>query len=291
MRVALLVPMSSLSKREILQFFNTIPRWISTLVCVVNGDNLYAVADAPRPPELSLTVVVLSDSVGKAEAIRRGLLAIESIDAIDWVAQADGRGKQALSELYRLRDEMLLQNADLTIANRYGKQNLKRQRHRQAIGRFFREIIESVYGLRLTDYFCGTRLYTREMSRHFISGQSFGYGLELEQLIIACKLNATVAEVPVKSNLQNNFTETEKIEDVFHLLLQMIPMKPDRLMLREVLSICLHKIKRRDTFDLCLPLKSGTHFRFEHNARGIDFRGSYASQTPLDVYSVIIKES
>lgn len=62
-------------------------------------------------------------------------------------------------------------------------------------------------------------------------------------------------------------------------------------MLREVLSICLHKIKRRDTFDLCLPLKSGTRFRFEHNARGIDFRGSYASQTPLDVYSVIIKES
>jgi hypothetical protein len=278
--IALVLPLADLSMQELNATFATVPPRINYIVAVLNGP-MPEISNLDRTSRV--IPVVLKSQVGKAEALRRGFLYIAQNLTVDLVAQADARGKQSLLGLEPMIDQ-LKKGLDLVTANRYASQNLSQQPHRTAIRVFFSTIMNSCFNLNFEDYLCGTRVYTEELSKHFQSSSAFGYGLEIEQLIVASQMECKTATVGIESNLQNNFTEAEKIEDVMSVLLVRIPLKQPWIDLRQALSNCLFNVKRRVTFEIELPVERKPRFRFSHNRSPLNSQPSYASQSPDDVY-------
>jgi hypothetical protein len=107
----------------------------------------------------------------------------------------------------------------LIVADRYSLQPLADQAHRRAVGAVFGGLVKVTTGYDVRDPFCGTRVYGWELASRFAAGASFGYGLELEQIMIAAANGSPVHSVPVASRRQAEHTAVLKMEENLNVLL------------------------------------------------------------------------
>jgi|GEM_PF-6912692 len=153
--------------------------------------------------------------LGKAEALRRGWEKALEDKNIETILQIDGDLKQSLWDLPKLLQYMETQKADMVLANRYAHQNIEaEQPHRNAISGILSIAVNHVTGYELPDTVCGMRAYNRKLAELFSNkSKSFGYGIEIEQILLAATINAKIASFGVKSNRQNDFTNVDKIAE------------------------------------------------------------------------------
>jgi hypothetical protein len=196
-----------------------------------------------------IRLLVLPFQVGKAEAIRRGLIRLLREKDIDAVVQIDGRQKQPPEDVSVLIDCFKKSGADMVVANRYAYKDKKLDRHRITISTTLAGIIKYFTGIDIRDAACGMRIYRVKLARQFLQLRSFGYGLEAEQLIIASLNKAQVIHAPIHSKPQEIYTSAEKIEDNLIALLayaKELSMNNDA---KATLSYFLFNIKQRNIFN------------------------------------------
>jgi hypothetical protein len=215
LRIRALIPAYSLSPANISNLINRLPEEAGIPLVVYND-----VPDSNtliRLRELEITgkiqTLILPFQVGKAEAVRRGLVELLKDENIDAIVQVDGRQKQPPEDVSVLIEHLKNSNVDMVIANRYAYQNLESDPHRKIASSVFSGIIRHFTGIDIPDAVCGTRIYRVKLAKAFLRLRSFGYGLEAEQLVIASLAHASVSYAPIHSAPQENYTPAEKIED------------------------------------------------------------------------------
>jgi hypothetical protein len=203
--------------------------------------------------EGSIRALYIPFRLGKSEAMRCGLEKLMSISQATIIAQTDGHSKQPPSHLAELVSRLMTSDADIVIADRYDARSL--DDHRAAVVIFFSSIIRHLTGYSLADTVCGTRVYARWLANIFLRRSSmFGYGFELEQLLLAATSGAQAASCPIPSKTQDSHTSAEKVEDNIATLAvyaNSLNMTRD---LRAWFSFILMSIKERQTFVTSLAI-------------------------------------
>jgi hypothetical protein len=216
MSIAAVIPASDLDADEMLQTVAALPAdWL--VVVSANGatremlDAARHLADSGR-----VALEVCEHVLGKVEAVRRGIAIALDDTATEVVVQLDGDLKQPPQQAVLLAHTLVTSSVDLIVANRYADQDLAAQQHRHALSQVMSDLLSSLTEIRVSDTVCGMRGYTRHLARVFVRElRAFGYGLEIEQLLIAAETGAAVNEIGVLSNHQANATAAEKLEDNF----------------------------------------------------------------------------
>jgi hypothetical protein len=224
-----------------------------------------------------LHVVYIPFQVGKAEAVRSGLQVLLETSTADVVVQLDGHLKQPPEEVAGLVQRLTNTGSNMIVANRYALQSMEDQAHRVAIAGLISTIIEQLTGYQLHDVVCGTRAYVRDLATHFLHFRSFGYGLEVEEILIASSLGASVDEWPIHSKRQEGATGAEKIEDNIHALISYghEMRMPDPV--RATLSFMLSQIKQRRSFEIDLTVFGNSgRIRFDHAGETGPVGGGYS---------------
>ena len=199
------------------------------------------------------SVVSIPFPVGKAAAIRYGIKHVASLGGVDWIAQVDGHLKQHPSQLADLLSVVSQHSPSLIIADRYQLQSLEDQPHRRAVRALFSALLRAMTGSAWSDPFCGTRVYDWQLAEAVASGSAFGYGLELEQLLVAHQQGRTIVSVPVQSVRQAEATAVEKIEENLAVVLQ--HMVPEVSVERRLwISHLMVAVKARVSFSLSLDI-------------------------------------
>lgn len=250
LRFRYLIPAYRLSRANIINVLTRLPYTTSLPLVVYNDDinspTLSQIQDLESNGKA--TLLLLPHQVGKAEAVRQGLAEILQDENIEAVVQVDGRQKQPPEDVALLMMHLQESGADMVIANRYAFQNLSNAPHRKIISSSLSAIVQALTGISVPDAACGTRAYRIPLARKFLKLRSFGYGLEVEQLIIAGLTSSRVLHVPVHSKPQENYTPAEKIEDnLMSLISYSAELKiPDKA--KDILCYILAQIKQRRDF-------------------------------------------
>jgi hypothetical protein len=140
----------------------------------------------------------------------------------------------------------------MIIGNRYAFSDLEKQTHRIAAINWVSSIIRCVTGYQIVDTLCGMRMYSRELSEQLLKIRSFGYGLELEQILIAGKIKFNIDNHPIHSNIQHNETNAEKMEDNLYALICYCYDLRYSNDIRHVLNYALAMTKRRMSYQIDL---------------------------------------
>jgi len=283
-----LVPAYHLSCLEITELLNRLPEGLGTPFVVYNDDDSRMrehLESLERGGQLRAVYVPLQ--VGKAEAVRQGLQMLLDMSAADVIVQVDGHLKQPPEEVPELVCHLVETGLQMVVTNRYGFQNLRGQTHRSTISGLLSDIVEQLTGYKLHDVVCGTRAYVRSLAQQFLHVRSFGYGLEVEEVLIAASEGLSVGECPTRSNLQASATNAEKIEDNLFALINYAneTRMPDNT--RAMLCFMLTRVKQRTSFDVDTAVfgTSGV-VRFEYIGDGGSIANGYASGTAADGYSL-----
>ena len=250
-----IIPAYGLSEEEIrrtaagLHFFNSKP------LVIVNDDSETLHSDVRNLEEKGfIQAIHIPLQIGKAEAIRRGLREVLKDSDLEIVVQVDGDLKQDIGDVEPLIDYMKKTEAQMVVANRYAYQDLNSQHHRKSIAEILSKSISMITPYEIPDTVCGMRAYDKLLAQIFAKSKSFGYGIEIEQLILAASVNASVSTFEVHSNKQSNFTNVEKIEDnLFALNLHLDALKISDGM-KNYAANALVKIKARQSFTLDLSM-------------------------------------
>lgn len=257
-KVATLLPAFRISKDEINKVISQIPKHFEPPLIVLNDD----------VDEITQYVSILAQSqkirflhipyqVGKTEALRQGIkLLLQESDA-NLIAQIDGRAKQPAWQLTPLVEIIQKDRVDMVIGDRYSKQSMVGQDHRKAGTSLMGLMVRHLTGYDLPDAVCGTRVYVRELATQFLNMRCFGYGAEIEQLLIAAIHSSKVSSYPLETNRQADLTNTEKIEDNVFALLNYANEIGMSDKVRSTLSFILSQLKRRKTFDVDLSVFGG----------------------------------
>ena len=282
-----IIPVFKPSDSELQILFDNLQNSILHPLLVVNGINneTLSVMDGIKCSH-DVEVQIIKYQVGKAEAIRVGLEWVLENTQSNIFVQLYARNKQTINEIPIMINKIANGSADMIVANRYAKQSLKEQVHRASISTFFSKIINCLTNYDLQDTACGTRVYTRELAHSFYCLRSYGYGLELEQLIIASINNKKVMEYPIESNLQAHGTNAEKLEDNFVALIAYVSDLNLNKSIRESLCYALTMIKKRNSFTVDFPTSCNipiTHFKYIGGNSVVD---GYTNQRLIDGYSV-----
>jgi hypothetical protein len=234
-----------------------------------------------------LRVIYIPFQIGKAEAVRRGLQSLISTSKADIVVQIDGRLKQPPDEVAQIVEYLIDSKAHMVVANRYHLQNLEGQVHRATASGLFSAIVKQLTRYNLQDVACGTRAYVRNLAARFLATRSFGYGLEVEEILIASTLGLAVEQWPIHSNHQDNATNAEKVEDNLLAFLSYANETKMSDTFRATLCHMLANIKKRNSFDIdtsALGYQGVIHF--EYVGGSAIAVNAYTSGTASDGYSV-----
>jgi hypothetical protein len=213
-----LVPTFRMTSREIDELAAKLDPVVDRFLFVTNDYDRALKKYVSDRENNKISGLYLDFPVGKAEAIRQGLIKILRED-YDVVLQVDGHQKQDAAQVPALLEELVHSGADMLVANRYGIRAAS-DSHRVALTSLMQQIVRLSTGYDLTDTVCGTRAYNRQLASIFATNiRSFCYGLEIEQLILASRTSAEVREFPVESLPQSPHTSAEKLEDNFAVLL------------------------------------------------------------------------
>lgn len=212
MRVVPVIPAYALTEAELRGTVSRLPALFGRPLVVVND----AAASTTARTAMQLQSEALADvhfvpwQVGKAEAMRIAMTRVRDVD-FDAVVQLDGDLKQPPEDTQCLVDAWTASGADMVVANRYAYQDLESQPHRATISGALAQIVRHMIQVDLFDCVCGMRLYSRALALAFVDLRSYGYGLEIEQLLIAGIHDATIVQARIRSDRQSGFTPGEKI--------------------------------------------------------------------------------
>lgn len=253
--VAPIVPAFRLSPNEVAEILSRLPKTYERPLFVYNDDEAALRSCLEKlERERRVRVLYIPFQVGKAEAVRRGLKMLLDMSRAEVIVQLDGHLKQPPEAVGALVRQLISMGSGMTVANRYAQQALEDQQHRIAITRVVSAIVQELTGYRLQDVVCGTRAYSRDLANRFLGLRAYGYGLEIEQILIASCSDANIAQWPVESNRQEGATSAEKIEDNLYALLARGSELRISDSARAVLSFMLAQIKERKTFRVDLTL-------------------------------------
>jgi hypothetical protein len=181
-----LVPTFRMAGREIDELVAKLDPVVDRFLFVTNDHDPVLRKHVSDRESNRISALYLDFPVGKAEAIRRGLMKILQED-YDIVLQVDGHQKQDAAQVPALLDELVHSGADMLVANRYGIRAAS-DSHRVALTSLMQQMVRLSTGYNLTDAVCGTRAYNLQLASIFAANvRSFCYGLEIEQLILASR--------------------------------------------------------------------------------------------------------
>ncbi|MFE9500818.1 glycosyltransferase [Streptomyces collinus] len=275
MKFGCVIPAYSVSQHEMRDLLESTSHTFSSAVIVENDTRRLDRIDHPSPIEVR--VIRYPGPIGKSRALTLGLQELLKDQDISVVSQLDGHGKQPPRDVRKLIAAVNSATADVAIADRYSSQEMEGQRHRVTALTWTR-VVEVIAGVRVTDAVCGMRAYSRAAAEIFASQmQSYGYGCEIEQIILCGRNGLKVCEIGVGSNRQADSTAAEKIEDNLQVLLSYAG--GGALNSGQINTLCriMSGVKSRDSFTLdCIEFGMPGMIRFEFIGKAEDDEDSYA---------------
>jgi hypothetical protein len=146
--------------------------------------------------------------------------------------------------------------------------------------------MEFVTGAKSDDVVCGTRIYSPRLARVFLESRSFGYGWEIEQLILASIHEVPFSSFQLETNRQADGTNSEKLEDGFQTILLYQNELRFPAKVRQALHSLLFRLKSRQSFTFDMEV-FGKSERYIFNYLERDGKAeAYANQTLSDAYSL-----
>lgn len=149
---------------------------------------------------IPLCVVAYPENRGKGYAVRQGFAASKG----DIVAFMDADGATPVSELDRLSDPILREQADIVIGSRRvegARVKVDQPVARQLLGRAFALHAQVVLGLHIQDTQCGFKVFKGSLARALFKDlQCDGFAFDLEILALARERRLRVLERGVEWN-------------------------------------------------------------------------------------------
>jgi len=292
-KVACIVPLHNTSVDTIEYFIRKLPSRIAEVYLSINDKELLGHYKPECNLRNGISVLEIPFQVGKAEAYRWAMEQMLFTTRCNIIAQTDGRLKQPPEELDNLIDALIERNHSMVIADRYTYQDLEGQEHRIAISNMLASIIDTITPYSCLDVACGTRVYKKSMAKEFLNLRGFGYGLEVEQILICTKHKALVSSVPVSSNRQHGVTNAEKIEDVLFALISYCCELGVPEDIKHLLCHMLVQVKKREDFEVDLQnfKRHGCVLWKYFCNNTADGKGVYSTQTPEDGYALCIQQN
>lgn len=283
-RVKPLLPAYQLSEQEVKKILTGLPTNFDRPTIVVNdeSDEMNSSFSLFRD---QIDLVIIPFQVGKAEAIRRGLLSILEDTRVEFIVQFDGRSKLPVTQLSKMVDFMTKHDIDLLVGDRYSKQDLTDQPHRKQAINVISQIVKQITGYSLSDIVCGTRVYNRSAAHIFSNIRSFGYGIEAEQIVLAALHDLKVMNFPLQSNRQADQTNAEKIEDTFQTFICYADALNISNDVRAALCRIMVLLKKRRDFSIDLADFGGIGI-VKLMYQGGEIVNGYSSQNTLDAYQL-----
>jgi hypothetical protein len=289
--ISCIIPMHDATSDKISQLRKRLSPRISEL-CIVINDSTH---QATRQQILNDSVIILEVpfQVGKQQAFLIALEYVLNKSQCDVVVQTDSRLKQPPEEIEKLLDRLCETDSEMVIADRYTNQFMESQRHRIGITNMISSILSAITPYKIVDASCGTRVYSIKAAAVFRKMHGFGYGLEVEQILMCALHGFAIESIPVTSNTQYSSTNAGKIEDVLYVLISYCSrLGPTKAISNELCRILL-MVKRRETFEVDLSVFKGKgiiRWLYKEN-KGSGIVGGYTSQIPIDSYSLYNVES
>ena len=141
-------------------------------------------------------VLSYAENRGKGFALRTGMLAADG----ERILFTDADLSTPIREVGRLMDR-LGGGFDIAIGSRkmHGSRLIRRQPIlRETLGKGFTFLSQMALGVRVTDFTCGFKLFTRACARDLFSRMTIDrWGFDSEILFLAARRRYRVAEVPV----------------------------------------------------------------------------------------------
>ncbi len=160
---------------------------------------------------------------GKGYAVRTGVLAAEG-DLIVFTDCDNAYGEDAVGAL---ANTLLKTGADIVV----GSRNLSEDGYegytfvRKLASKTYIKVISVAAGFKLSDSQCGIKGFRREIAKKIFSNCEVDrFAFDLEVLMIATKLNAKIAEMPVKI-INHRASTVHIVRDSVKMLRDMYRMK------------------------------------------------------------------
>ncbi len=166
----------------------------------------------------------LKKNLGKADAIRNGMLELESKREFKYVGYMDADLATPLNQINKLRDVLdRSENISFVFGSRIAKlgSNIKRNTYRHYLGRIVATLISMELKLAIYDTQCGLKLFRREiLNTLFMESFKSKWLFDVELFHRLMRLNSNISliarEIPLdtwveKGNSKITFTDVLKI--------------------------------------------------------------------------------
>lgn len=135
---------------------------------------------------------------GKGAAVRMGMMAAKG----EYRLFSDADLSTPITELDKLMEQMQREGASVAIGSRALKESkleVRQPIYREAMGRFFNVIVQTVALGGIRDTQCGFKLFSAKAAEDIFPRQQFmGFSFDVELLVLARKYGHKIAEVPVR---------------------------------------------------------------------------------------------
>jgi glycosyltransferase involved in cell wall biosynthesis len=175
--------------------------YVDEVVVVDDGstDNTHMFAQ-----EAGACVLRMDRNRGKTNAVKEGMtFAIYGLGADELLTHLDGDGEHRPSDIPALKSEYT--GKTLVI----GRRKAGPASMRNALYFMMTDLLDEKLGLHVADPLCGFRLFGREFGELVLEkSKAENFGLELEELFLACQNGYAVKQVPISSAFKQNHTDS-----------------------------------------------------------------------------------
>lgn len=172
--------------------------WELLVVDDGSRDDTIAVAEECFRDKPHCRVVAQPRNMGKGAAVRRGMLDARG----RYRLFTDADNSTPIEECARLLRALKRRGADVAIASRAlpnSKLEKRQPKHREAMGRLFNGIVQTLALPGIHDTQCGFKLLTAEAAEAVFSRQQLdGFSFDVEMLMLSRRLGYSIVEVPVR---------------------------------------------------------------------------------------------
>jgi hypothetical protein len=274
-----IIPAADVSPEEVSEILSLTSRSIDRYILVENtagSETSTAMARfMKRRPDIRRLRIPFV--VGKAAAVRYGIYTCLLDRECRQVVQIDGHLKQSPIYVENLLELTDSNRMSMAVYNRY-PEGRQLDQHRSLTVKFFSGLVEALTSKRIHDTVCGTRAYSRSAAERFLRyGTSFGYGLEIEQVILLLCDGAPVHEVPVDSNVQYKSTAANKLVQNLACVLSYCPGRVSLPLLTELNALIIALMHRRTfCFNSNLVSTDLPTIQFKYEPDGEDGEDAYS---------------
>lgn len=210
--------------------------------------------------------------LGKAEAIRTGIAKWKDVPH-EVIVCMDADCAHSPRDIPSLVSRAT--QSDVVVGNRYSGKSL--DSHRHAVVTLARLAVESLTGYSLGDPMCGFRAFNARIARVFaenLSGR--GYSVEIEELLIARHVQATVSESALSYTIPQDFeTKACEFQDIVEMLL--LVRKSLTKSEEAQLTRSLSRLRRKESFNFTYARHDAKHrFHFKYVPEKDSYSLSYA---------------